>query len=316
MFRKKRLFTAAVLALSVAACNKTDSPKPPVEEQLLNRLPRKVIYQEQYINGEEENYATGVSFQYDTVHHVIRSFAEDTSSTSTNTYRTLLAEYTYNKDGYLVRYDEIAEDGTTETSILSRQSDNRLKYITNLDHYPTQNDTAYFQYENVNGQTRLNLTRPGSAWQSADVSFYYNNDSILVKTEYNQEQHTTNYTYNGKKMMSMQHNGFDAAINLGYTSGLPDRAADSLMRVFLGPDYYLQPLRVFYPFTLIYEDDMVTVSATDPYHPTSLQVSPGLSETPGGITYNIKYSYDGLNRLTKVEMEYPGKHTGSFRFLY
>lgn len=285
---------------------------------MVNRLPKKAIFQEVFADNTEESYAAGISFQYDSLHHVIRCFAEDTSSN--NSYRTLAIEYTYNDAGYLVRVDNIEEDGAVTTNIISRQSDNRLKYITNQDQYPGTNDTAYFQYESSNAQTRLNMRRPvrlAQDWEVVDdFSFYYNSDSVLVKTDDNQYGHTTNYTYEGKKLSSMQNNWYDGALSLGYTSGLPERATDSLMRLFLGPDYYLQPVKAFYLFNMVNEDNMVSVSATDPYHPSRLQLSPGLSETPNGIVINVKYSYDGQHRLTKVEMENTGYSTASFRFLY
>lgn len=285
---------------------------------MVNRLPQKAIFQEVFTNNADENYAAAISFQYDSLHNVIRCFADDTSSTSS--YRMLTIEFTYNKDGYLVRVDNIEDDGNTITSIISRQSDNRLKYITNQDHYPGVNDTAYFQYESSNAQTRLNMRRqvqPEPGWDMVDdFSFYYNSDSVLVKTDDNQYGHTTNYTYDGKKLSSVEKSGYDGALSLGYASGLPEHGTDSLMRLFLGPDYYLQPLKAFYLFNMVNEDNMVSVSATDPYHPSRLQLSPGLSETPDGIVINVKYSYDEQHRLTKVEMENTGYSTASFRFLY
>lgn len=81
------------------SCNKGDVPTPQTIDSIKSILPKQIIidYPSQF--GVLEDKV--ISLKYDTANYKIELYDDDT--TNTNPYDKLLATYSFNKDGYLIK---------------------------------------------------------------------------------------------------------------------------------------------------------------------------------------------------------------------
>jgi hypothetical protein len=312
-------FLAAIILFVSASCQKeTDTPPPGTIDSLKTALPKQIFVTDLLLPP-----ATGTdvaSIKYDTANRKIELYIDDT--TNTNPYDQLATSYIYNNSGYLVSH-KILDAGVIEESYsIERSADNKIINIAHLDNFLNIKDTTFFNYQTVSNGTKITTIEhfyyPASPVFIDTALYTYNTDFKLTQV-LTSGGGVTNYEYNTnnsiKKLLFLSPDASNET-NFFYTSGLADGKEDVLVRTLLGKDYYIQNLRDFYYFVSFADNEYITVSATDPYHPTRMQ---DITNNNGSVSTEERtwsYELNAQQLLSKVTGCLNGVQDAVIRFKY
>jgi hypothetical protein len=309
----------AIILIASASCQKeTDTPGPGTIDSLKAVLPKQIFYTD--LTLSPANGTDVASIKYDTANGKIELYIDDT--TNSNPYDQLATSYIYNKSGYLVSH-KIFDAGVVEESYsIERSADNKVINIAHLDNFINIKDTTFFNYQIVSGGTKITTIEhfyyPASP-VFIDTTFYtYNTDFKLTQILKSGGAITT-YEYNTnnsiKKLLFLSPD-ISNETNFFYTSGLADGKEDVLLRTILGKDFYIQNIKNLYYFTSFADNEYITVSATDPYHPTRMQ---DIGNNNGFISTEERtwsYELNAQQLLSKVTGSLDGVQDAVIRFKY
>jgi hypothetical protein len=312
-------FLTAIILIASASCQKeTDTPGPTTIDSLKAILPKQIIFTDLTLPpGTGTDVA---SIKYDTTNRKIEVYIDDT--TNANPYDQLAISYTYNNSGYLVSH-KIFDAGVVEESYsIERSADNKITNIAHLDNFINIKDTIFFNYLTISGGTKITTIEhsyyPGSPVFIDTALYSYNTDFKLTQI-LKSGGAITSYEYNTnnsiKKLLFLSP-GISNETNFFYMSGLTDGKEDVLVRTLLGKDNYIQNLKDFYYFSSFADNEYITVSATDPYHPTRMQ---DITNNNGSLSTEERtwsYELNAQKLLSKVNASFDGVQDAVIRFKY
>lgn len=312
-------FLAAIILIASASCKKeTDTPGPGTIDSLKAVLPKQVFYTD--LTLPPANGTDVASIKYDTANRQIELYIDDT--TNANPYDQLATSYIYNNSGYLVS-NKIFNAGVVEESYsIERSADNKIINIAHLDNFINTKDTTFFDYQTVGGGTKITTIEhfyyPGSPVFIDTASYTYSVDFKLTQIQKSGGGVTT-YEYNTnssiKKLLFLSP-GISNETNFFYTSGLADGKEDILLRTLMGKDFYIQNIKNLYSFTSFADNEYITVSATDSYHPTRMQ---DIANNNGFVSTEERtwsYELNAQQLLSKVNASFDGMQDAVIRFKY
>jgi hypothetical protein len=328
---KSIFFIAAFVSLLTVtctiSCNKDQPPKPEQVDSVNSILPKQIIidYPSQY--GALEDKV--VSFKYDTANYKIELYSDDT--TNTNPYDELLATYTFNKDGYLIKCTgiDLSEFWDDAEVTINRAADNKV--ISVVYHYTGGGDDEIttFKYEPLGGGIKITTVYHWDQ-DEADTAIYEYNDEgrILniplfqgtqnlyfspISTGMNEE---FVYTYNADKSLKEVSRKMDEDViikmKMDYSSGIPANNKDWLSELLLGKDYYLLNLSTLNPFSffVVGEVDPYMISATNPDHVSHIEETIIFNSNATNAT--MAYQFNDKNLLSSVILTAVNSQYGTF----
>jgi hypothetical protein len=260
-----RILSVCLLFPLLIACQKQiDSLEEEIEqpEEVLKLLPRQFV-----LNHFTDNYIEVWSMQYDSANRRINVYYDDT--TNANPYDVLKASYQFNAAGYLVKY--INSDGIDEeVSIISRDANNRIKFITNADANLGEIDTSFYTYEANGAQVKHSVERR-AYWDQTIVkridTYVYNNnvlqslrpgiDGVDILYQYQQNKLANAGWSRGTDFFTM---------SMTYQTPEPVEPRDLFMELILGKDHFVQDIQDMYFFFVFRDSEFLTLSASDPHH--------------------------------------------------
>ena len=300
-----KLLIGILCCFLVIACNKNtniDIPEMPVDS-VQSRLPKSVrMYVE--LNGVSNNTSV-YNFLYDTTGRKIQLYLDDTTTSSL--YDQIDAEYQYDEQGYLVSFTQAIDyERRLQNSMIARHGDHTIKYITNVDWNQEFPDTLYFQY--IPTAAGLRIDTWANKYDSFDgkptgtevKSFQYNADKQILYIKKNGNQNDFSFSSNlVSGYTEILPVGMKKEGSLSYAITSPVSARDSLLELFLGPDYYMPQLKPFYLFSFSghYYADFI-MSMTNPNQPV--------------IMNETYYPYSGENSTAKKTLERSFDEYGRF----
>lgn len=261
--------------ITTNSCNKGDKPTPEKIDSIKSVLPTQIIWTTfvDTIKGPE-TYTFNIN--YDTLNRQITMDVFDTIGQQNN--GKIEFNYNYNNEGYLIK-TEIISDSFMNNNIITitRGADNKILYMIN--DYPASNekDTTFFTYSiqggNTTISTKINQTTSGS---NANIYKFNSENRILYEENGITEQsrvfdYNLNNSINKITTTDYLDNSFSNIAAYTYTSGIPDGKYDVLRRLLLGKDYFIPDIGNFYIFTFQDYVSPFTLSATDPYHVSSIE---------------------------------------------
>ena len=299
-----RILTCSLLFPVLIACQKQISSLEEEEEieqpeEVIQQLPKQFV-----LKHFTDAYIEVWSMQYDTVNRHINVYYDDT--TNANPYDALKASYQFNEDGYLVK--SINSDGTTEeTSIISRDANNRIRYITNHDEYFENPDTSFYAYENIGDSVRISIERRAYLDQDVVRGFYiytYKNN-LLQNLRMNSSDFLYTYQYQQSKLTKLEwvRNSDFIRMAITHQTPAPDESRDIYQELILGKDYYLQDIRDMYFFFLFRDSRFLTLSASDPHHIASFLYSYKSEDDEGTINTFCSYEFNAKAQPVSIFME-------------
>lgn len=316
------LFSVSVFTIS---CSKDSTSTPDQIDSLKSILPKQIIYE---VPGAGQGAGINVvSIKYDTLNRNIQLYEDDT--TNANPYDVLLATYRFNQDGYLLQFEStdhsLANMDYQNTIIdFHREANNNISYITYRDkskavEYTT---TTAYTYKTESGGTVI-TTEGSNAYFFGACDYHYDANFNLISY---QASYYTDYangilSYNANNSIN-KISGLGVGENLtefSYTSGMPDQKEDLLERVLLGKDYYLWDLKLLNPFVfdLDMDYDNFLLSATNPFHVTSMKDTHQPDASPTGIeTATFTYELNKEQLLWKVTQKIDGELAAVVTFKY
>jgi hypothetical protein len=268
-------------------------------EEIIQQLPKQIV-----LKHFTDSYIEVWSMQYDTANRRINVYYDDT--TNANPYDVLKASYQYNADGYLIKV--IESDGTDEeTSVISRDANNRIRYITNHDEYFENTDTSFYNYENISDSVRVSIERRAYLDQDVEKSNYaytYKNKSLQT-LRLNFSDFLYNYQYQQNKLTNMEwvSNGDFIRVAMIYQTPAPDETRDLFQELILGKDYYIQDIRDMYFFFLFRDSKFLTVSASDPHHLAKFSFTYKNEDEEGGFRIVCTYEFNQKGKPVSIFME-------------
>lgn len=302
------LFVSVFALTFFASCQKDVKPTDEEIDDIVKQLPQQIFYAE-----PDDDFFEAWSLQYDTLNRKINVYLDDT--TNSNPYDALKHSYEYNTSGYLVKYSRYDEDDPTPLiSVIERDASNRIKYITNHDMFIGENDSSFYKYEAVGDNLTTIVSRKSRSGGRFNDTYTYKGQ-LLQSFRPDDMDFQYDYIYNQQKLTSMGYGGDGEKYSFSFTygSGQPDRKADHLLELVLGKDHYLQDIRDFYFFFLFKDRKYITVSASDPHHPTVLvdqyETDNGGVEWSDTRTYSYQFNEQQLPVLITGQFE-------SFRSIY
>ncbi len=296
----------------MVSCDKSDDPIP--KEEIASQLPKQVFFF--FENDTPLLYAV----KYDTINRLIEVYYDDT--TNANPYDVLAKKFQYNNDGYLTSYYANDESGSfDEKKTISRTADNQIQWIAAEYAYNGSKDTTKFNYtSNGDGLTITtfentyydNSTTP---WYADSMVYKFNSAYKMLESGRKDANSFYVFTYNSNGSLQTMVNGTYIA-NFTYGSGIPDGSYDIALMAFLGKDYYIQQLKDLYPFNSFYEDNIFSLSATDPYHMTKFAET--YTDENGEVVNDARnYQYEvQQNRVSKITLTSAEYGTDQILFKY
>lgn len=302
-----------------SSCSKDLKPTPMEVDSLKSVLPKQIIYE---VPGTGQGAHTNVvSIKYDTINHLIQLYEDDT--TNANPYDKLLASYSFNNDGYLVTFEIRANNladlyFTNEIVEIHRLSNNNISYIVYNDRDYNQTDTTFYKYQTVAGRTDISTDGIGGYFENNTIYHYDNNFRLMA---YENDYASGNFSYNLNNSISkIVGKGIgDNVAEFSYASGISDEKEDLTGRLFTGKDYYLWDLKELNPFVfnLDADYDNFSISATNPYHITTMKDTHQPDASPTGIEEGtFTYELNENKLLSKVTYKIDGKLEGIVMFKY
>lgn len=305
------VLTAALVGTCIISCQKAvgdpQPDTPPVEAGA--SLPSRIEHH--YI---AENLTEVYSIQYDTANQAIRIFLDDT--TTANPYDALRAQYDYNEAGYLVKCQLIYEVQERSTSVISRDANNQIRYITELDVFPQDTDTTFFTYSPSPAgtvvETDYHYPAGGQSYFSRKRFTYSSQWQLLQVEELEKAPYIANFQYSQDLLTgyveTLNGTAYDST-HLEYTSGLPDGGVDRLHQLLCGKDHYLIQIKGLNFFNLIGDGDYFYLSVSDPQHPTrysSVWLDPDNGPSASVTTYTYQVNSAGqVIRIAIGDEDYP-----------
>jgi len=268
-------------------------------EEVIQQLPKQFV-----LKHITDSYIEVWSMQYDTTNRRINVYYDDT--TNANPYDLLKASYQFNADGYLIKL--IDNDGSDEeTSIISRDANNRIKYITNHDEYFENPDTSFYSYENIGDSVRVSIERFAYLDQDVERRFYaytYKNNS-LQNLRLNSSDFLYTYQYQQNKLTNMEwvRNGDFIRMAMTYQTPAPEESRDLFQELILGKDHYLQDIRDMYFFFLFKDSNFLTLSASDPHHLSSFSFAYKNENEEGEFRTVCTYKFNERGQPVSIFME-------------
>lgn len=299
-----RILSGVIVFSVLISCQKQISSLEEEEEieqpeELIQQLPKQFV-----LKHFTDSYIEVWSMQYDTANRRINVYYDDT--TNANPYDVLKASYQFNAAGYLVK--SINSDGTDEeTSIISRDANNRIRYITNHDEYFEYPDTSFYTYESIGDSVRISIERYAYFDMDVEKSLYtytYKNNS-LQKLRLNSSDFLYTYQYQQNKLTNIEWVRNDDFIRMamGYQTANPDESRDLFQELILGKDYYLQDLRDMYFFFLFRDSKFLTLSASDPHHLASFSFAYKSEDDEGMFRTVCTYEFNDKKQPVSIFME-------------
>ncbi len=299
-----RILSVCFLFPIVIACQKQISSLDEEEEieqpeEVIQQLPKQFV-----LKHFTDAYIEVWSMQYDTVNRRINVYYDDT--TNANPYDALKASYQFNASGYLIKF--IDSDGTDEeTSIIARDANNRIRYITNHDEYFRNPDTSFYTYENIGDSVRVSIDRHGYFDQDVEKSSYvytYKNNS-LQNLRLNSSNFLYTFQYQQNKLTNMEwvRNGDFIRMAMTYQTPAPDESRDLFQELILGKDHYLQDIRDMYFFFLFKDSRFLTLSASDPHHLASFSFAYKSEDDEGTFGTVCTYEFNDKGQPVSIFME-------------
>lgn len=285
MFRILHTIVLVFLVSLFCSCEKDVEPTNEEIVDIIKQLPKQILY------SEPNDVLSEVwSIQYDSLNRKINIFIDDT--TNSNPYDQLKYSYEYNTAGYLVKYTHNEDSFWEESTTIDRDANNRIRYISDHDVFSSDPDTSFYSYDITGNSIKTTVTRKSEAFGTFSDVYTYAGEVL-------QSMHplgvgiSYNYTYSQKKMTAAIYKGGseEYSLKFSYDSGHPDRKADYFLQLVLGKDHYIQDIRDLYFFFLFRDRRYVTVSASDPHHPTKLTTQYKASNGEKW-TENRTYSYE------------------------
>ncbi|MBC6490654.1 hypothetical protein ACFSQD_19605 [Flavihumibacter stibioxidans] len=294
MFRNIFQLLSAFFLLTVfTACQKEiNSLEEEIEqpEQIPGQLPKQIV-----LKHFTDNYTEVWSMQYDNANRRINVYYDDT--TNANPYDVLKASYQFNTAGYLVKF--INSDGIDEEiSEISRDANNRIRYITNRDALVGEIDTSFYSYENSGTQLKHTIERHAYWDQSVEkrIDTYTYNNNVLQNLRPGINGFDIVYQYQQNKLTNTgwSGNGNFFTMSIAYLTPDPDEPKDLFLELVLGKDHYVQDIRDMYFFFVFQDRGFLTLSASDPHHVNSFSFvyksedDEGTDETVCSYEFNDK----------------------------
>ncbi len=331
---KNTLYLITILAsflVTISSCKKeTSQEQPETIDSMKSILPKQIIinYPSQLSLLEDKV----ISFKYDTANYKIELYRDDT--TNTNPYDELLATYTFNKDGYLIKSTglELYEFSDETDVIINRTADNKITSI--IYHYADDDDATFtFKYEPLTGGTKI-TTAYNFGYEPDTAIYEYSNDGRILSipvfqgTQNMYYPPATNdqftYTYNADKGLTGVTRAFygqaSNKMKMDYSSGIPVSDKDWLSELLLGKDYYLLNLSVLNPFSFFVagEIDPFIISATNRNHVSHIEETSSFESNV--INATMTYQFNDKNLLSSVVLTSVNSQYGTFitsmRFKY
>jgi hypothetical protein len=311
-------FLAAIILIASTSCQKeTDTPGPGTIDSLKAILPKQIIYTD--LTFPPGTGTDIFSIKYDTANGKIDVYLDDT--TNANPYDLLEISYTYNSSGYLVSYKKFNSGQLSEESFIERSADNKITRIA----YEEKNyskDTILFSYQIAGGQTKINTIE----------KFYYQANPPSINNysyTYDAGNKLTHSQVSGGGLTTVQYNAnssikktiyadvnYSNETNLFYTSGISDGKEDAIVKTFLGKDYYMPFIGQYYYLSIFYDNEYISVSATDPYHPTRIQSITNNSGSVSTEERSLSYELNAQQLLSRVTGSLNGVQDAVIRFKY
>lgn len=299
-----RILSACFLLSLLIACQKQISSLEEEEEieqpeEIIRQLPKQFV-----LKHFTDGYIEVWSMKYDTVNRRINVYYDDT--TNANPYDLLKASYQFNGDGYLIK--TINSDGTNEeTSIISRDANNRIRYITNHDEYFENIDTSFYTYENIGDSLRISIERLAYADQDVEKSVYtytYKNN-LLQKLRLNSSDFLHIYQYQQNKLTNLEwvRNSDFIRMAMTYQTPAPNEKRDLFQEFILGKDHYLQDIRDMNFFFLFRDSRFLTLSASDPHHLASFSYAYKSEDDEGTFGAVYTYEFNSKGQPVSIFME-------------
>lgn len=298
-----RILSVSLLFPVLLACQKQISSLEEEEieqpEEMPGNLPKQFV-----LKHFTDNYIEVWSMQYDTANRRINVYYDDT--TNANPYDALKVSYQYNADGYLIKLIE-SDGADEETSIISRDANNRIRYITNHDEYFENPDTSFYAYENIGDSVRISIERRAYLDQDVVKGFYtytYKNKLLLyLRMNFSDFLYTYQYQQNKLTKLEWVRNNDFIRMALAYQTPAPNESRDLFQELILGKDYYLQDIRDMYFFFLFRDSRFLTLSASDPHHITSFLYSYKSEDDEGTINTFCSYEFNTKAQPVSILME-------------
>lgn len=287
------------IGATLIACQK-ETKQPDEINDAKAKFPRQITFGD--IAGE---YVSVWSMEYDTLNRRINVYSDDT--TTTNPYDKLIKSYQFNEDGFLIKF--IDRYGiVNDTSIIARDANNQILYITNRDAFIRTPDTSFYTYEsqgtslNISAK-RHNIFSAGAEGPFRDVYSYSNLQLRSLIAEPDSFRYI--YEYTGDMLTSVGYNHENGDLNLSctYATLQPDEPRDYLLEHVLGKDYYVQDIRNMYFFFWFKEFSFAMLSASDPHHISSYTYSLKGGNIDLSQTTTLSYVFNEHNQPTTIYLK-------------
>lgn len=268
-------------------------------EEILGQLPKQFV-----LKHFTDNYTEVWSMQYDTANRRINVYYDD--ATNTNLFDVLKASYQFNAAGYLVKF--INSFGSDQKiSVILRDADNRIKYITNHDEYFEDIDTSFYTYESSGNQLRLSVERRAYLDQRVEMfvdSYTYTNN-LLQSMQPNTTGSEIVYQYQQGKLVNTgwAANGDFFNMSVTYQTADPNESGDLFLKLILGRDHYVQDIRDLYFFFLFKDSRYLTLSASDSHHINSFSFVYKNEEEEGSDKTVCSYEFNERGQPVSIFMQ-------------
>ncbi len=276
------LFTACQKEISSLEEEGIEQP-----EEIRSQLPKQFV-----VKHHSDNYTEVWSMQYDSANRRINVYYDDT--TNANPYDVLKASYQFNAAGYLIKF--INSNGVDEeTSVISRDVNNRIRYITNHDEFFEENDTSFYSYEIDGTQLKHIIERRAHTGQGVEkrTDLYTYNNNVLQTLRPGINAFDIVYQYQQNRLINMGWNGNGDffSMSMSYLTPEPAETRDLFLELVLGKDFYVQDLRDMYFFFVFKDSRYVTLSASDPYHIKSFSFDYKSESDEGSDRTDCSYTF-------------------------
>lgn len=275
----------------------------PPSEQGTRTLPVQIGIH--YLPGD---YTETISLQYDTIHHAIRLFIDDT--TTATPYDQLRQTYEYNPQGYLIRYTQYSADNIIEATDIIRSSDPTSFMIIKDYGAADFRDSAIWRISTSTTGYQVKKMQVSGSGQDPDLGivYHYTTQWQLDSIQYLGYYASDHFQYDEGRLTGYTGGFYDGMVTmqLDYQSALPAAGKDDLLQLLLGRDYYLEPIRELYFLNLFLDPGRFALSGTDPNYPAALSythLNPGESHTSNQI-YDFERNTDG--QLTRILVDDDG----------